>query len=53
MEGLINLSVDTPQGASKILAEGSIVLKQEKPVLIDSITRNLYNRDPLTDEKIT
>ena len=47
--GMVHFSVDTPGGASKILADGSLELEQNKPVLIDSITRNLYNSDPLTD----
>merc|ERR1712113_872046 len=41
MKGIINFSVDTPVGASRIIADGSLVLKQTRPVLIDSITRYL------------
>jgi len=52
MVGMINLHVDTPGGASRLFTDGAIVLKQDKPVLIDSITRNLYNINPLTDGKI-
>jgi len=49
--GLMHVSVDTPLGASKILSDGHLELKQNKPVLIDSITRSLYDVDPLTDIK--
>jgi len=48
MVGMIHMKAETPLGASKIIADGSLVLKQRKQVLIDSITRNLYNIDPLT-----
>jgi hypothetical protein len=47
--GMLHLSVDTPLGASKIMSDGSLELRQNKPVLIDSITRSLYDIDPLTD----
>jgi len=47
MKGMINLSVHTPEGASRIISDGSLILKQNKPILIDSITRDLYNVDPL------
>jgi hypothetical protein len=47
--GMIHVSIDTPQGASQIIVDGQLKLKQARPVLIDSITRSLYNIDPLTD----
>ena len=46
--GLIHLSVDTPIGASKIVSDGDLALKQTHPVLIDSITRSLYDIDPIS-----
>ena len=51
--GLINLSAQCPHGASKIVADGELVLKQNKPILIDSIARQLYNVDPLMDTDTT
>lgn len=51
--GLINLSAQCPHGASKIVADGELVLKQSKPILIDSIARQLYNVDPLRDTDTT
>jgi hypothetical protein len=47
--GMMHLSVDTPLGASRIVSDGSLELRQNKPVLIDSLTRNIYDIDPLTD----
>lgn len=43
MQSLLELNVDTPSGASSILSDGYITLKQRKSPLIDSIKRTLYN----------
>lgn len=45
--GMLDLTIDTPNGASNIIADGSIVLTQSKPVLIDRKVRTLFNFDPL------
>lgn len=47
MVGMLNLSVNTPVGASKIFSDGSLNLIQDRPALIDSITRSLYNINPI------
>ena len=47
MKGLVQFSIDTPLGASAIKSTGQIELKQRKPILIDSKTRELYFLDPL------
>jgi hypothetical protein len=47
--GMMNFQVDTPNGASSIIVDGSLQLEQTKPILIDSIPRTLYNQDPITD----
>ena len=47
--GMLQLSVDSPMGASKIVSNGHLELVQDKPPLIDSITRTIYDVDPLTD----
>ena len=47
--GMLQLSVDSPMGASKITSNGHLELVQDKPPLIDSITRTIYDVDPLTD----
>jgi hypothetical protein len=49
MIGLMHLSVACPEGASKIIADGDLKLKQQFPVLIDSITRTVFNQNPLTN----
>ena len=36
MVGMLDLVADTPNGASKVIADGSLVFKQKEPVLIDS-----------------
>jgi len=46
---MLDLQIDTPEGAARILSDGQIVLLQQKSALIDSITRTLYNKDPLAD----
>ena len=53
MVGMIHVSIDTPSGASTIIVDGQIKLKQTRPVLIDSITRSLYNSDPIMDVNYT
>ena len=49
MIGLIHMSVDTPLGASKVIADGQISLEQRQPVLIDSIMRSVYDANPFLD----
>lgn len=49
MKSLLTLDVDTPTGASRIISDGHIELKQRKTPLIDSIARTLYDKDPLLD----
>ena len=49
MIGMIHMSVDTPLGASKVVADGLISLEQRQPVLIDSIMRSVYDVNPFLD----
>ncbi len=49
MIGLLYASADTPDGASRVLFDGSLELVQTSPVLIDSKTRTLYNSNPLSE----
>ena len=46
---MLDLIVDTPVGASKVISEGTLVLEQNEPVLIESQVNTLFNKDPLTD----
>lgn len=48
MKGLIQLKEDTPLGVSFIKSSGRIEFKQQYPILIDSLTREVYYDDPLT-----
>jgi len=52
MIGMIDYKVNTPSGASKIICNGNMILKQKSSALIDSIIREIYNDDPLTSSKI-
>lgn len=49
MIGLIHISIDTPNGACTVITDGELLLKQASPVLIDSVKRTLYNKNPLDD----
>ena len=49
MKGLIQIKEDTPLGASFIKGSGVIALRQQYPILTDSIRRELHYKDPLTD----
>lgn len=48
MKGLIQLKEETPLGAAFIKSAGQIQFKQQYPILIDSLTRDVYYDDPLT-----
>lgn len=48
MVGMLDLVADTPNGASKVIADGTLVLKQKEPMLIDSQVRKVFNVDPLS-----
>ena len=50
MIGMLDLVADTPNGVSRIIADGSLVLQQKDPVLIDSQVRKIYNSDPLSQK---
>ena len=49
MKGMLELNVDTPEGAASIITNGEMVFKQNKNILIDSIPRTIHDVDPLTD----
>ena len=53
LTGMLHMQVDTPLGASKVVSDGTLELKQVKPILIDSIVRSLYDFDPFTDQSIS
>jgi hypothetical protein len=47
MVGLMYLDIDTPTGASAIIADGSLNLVQQEPVMITSKKKDIYATDPL------
>ena len=49
MIGLMVVDIDTPNGASRVVADGELTLKQAAPIRIDSVKRTLYNTNPLDD----
>ena len=49
MIGMMQVSIDTPNGASRVVVDGNLKLYQSAPVLIDSIKRTLYNVNPLDE----
>lgn len=50
MIGMLDVQAETPNGASRIIADGNLVLKQKDPPLIDSQMRKVYNFDPLSQK---
>ena len=51
--GMLHMNQNTPNGVSKIISDGELKLEQKRPILIDSITRSIYDVDPFTDTKLT
>ena len=51
MVGLLVIDIDTPNGASKVITTGELLLKENAPVLVDSTKRTIYNTNPLDDYK--
>ena len=47
MIGLMQLSIDTPNGAAKVIVDGDLVFKQTQPIIFDAIKRTIYNTNPI------
>lgn len=47
MISLFYLNLNTPNGASKIIADGELELVQQEPIMITSKKKDLYAIDPL------
>ena len=43
----MHINLDTPNGMSKAIVHGDLEFEQAAPILIDSITRDLYRDNPL------
>jgi len=50
MIGLLKVSVDTPNGASRLLVDGKLMLEQETPAMIESLVNRKYDVDPFASE---
>lgn len=48
----MHIDIDTPNGASLVYVDGQLNFKQDNPILIDSIKREIYNEDPLDPENV-
>ena len=51
MVGLMVIDIDTPNGASQVITTGELQLKENAPVLVDSVKRTIYNTNPLDEYK--
>ena len=47
MTGLLYVNIDTPNGASKVIVEGDLKLKQDSPMVFDNFSRELYAANPV------
>lgn len=52
MGGLINVNIDTPNGASLVYVDGDLMFQQDAPILVDSVKRTLYKDDPLSSAEL-
>ena len=52
MTALLHLSVDTPNGAAKVIADGDLILRQDGPVVFDQAKRQVYKQNPLDLESV-
>ncbi len=47
MAGMMHVDLDTPNGAAFARVDGQLLFDQAAPILIDSITRTLFNKNPI------
>jgi len=52
MTGLLHVNVDTPNGASKVIVQGDLNLKQDGPMAFDSVKRDIYLQNPVDYELV-
>ena len=50
MAGMSHIDLDTPNGVAKARVSGNLEFDQASPILIDSITRTLFVKNPLNSE---
>ena len=47
MTGMMHIDLDTPNGVAKARVDGQLNFDQAAPILIDSITRTLFTKEPI------
>lgn len=47
MAGIMHIDLDTPNGVAMARVDGDLMFDQASPILIDSITRTLFNKNPI------
>ena len=47
MAGIMHVDLDTPNGVAKARVDGQLMFEQAAPILIDSITRRIFAKNPL------
>lgn len=50
MAGIIHVDLDTPNGVAKARVDGVLRFDQAAPILIDSITRTIYVKNPINSD---
>lgn len=50
MAGMMHLDLDTPNGVAKARVDGQLKFNQAAPILIDSITRTLFVKNPINSD---
>lgn len=50
MAGMMTVDLDTPNGVAKARVDGELQFDQAAPILIDSITRTLFSKNPINSD---
>ena len=50
MAGMMHIDLDTPNGVAKARVDGQLKFDQAAPILIDSITRILFQEKPINSD---
>ena len=50
MAGMMHLDLDTPNGVAKARVDGQLRFDQASPILIDSITRDIFIKNPINSD---
>lgn len=50
MAGMMHIDLDTPNGVAKARVDGQLKFDQAAPILIDSITRVLFQEKPINSD---